>query len=171
MKSFTSPFSTRLGRNCTARRQTVVVAMLLVATGALAWAGDDKEEAIKKDRQRYEGTWRVVTLVVDGNPSNEADARRMSVVNGPDGTWSIRLDGREISKGTSTIDPTQTPKTLDFTPTEGESKGALHLGIYELGEDSRKLCFAPPGRSRPTEFASRPGSQYILVTFSREKAR
>jgi uncharacterized protein (TIGR03067 family) len=87
-----------------------------------------------------------------------------------DGTWSIHTDDKVI-KGTSTIDPTKKPKTIDFTPTEGDGKGELHLGIYELGEKTRKLCFAPPGKDRPTEFSSMAGSEQILVTFEREKAK
>jgi uncharacterized protein (TIGR03067 family) len=75
----------------------------------------------------------------------------------------------EISKGTSTFDPTKKPKTIDFTPTEGEGKGNLYLGIYELGENTRKLCFAPAGKERPTEFSSTPSNEHILVTFEREK--
>ena len=80
-------------------------------------------------------------------------------------------DGKEIGKGTNSFDPTKKPKTIDFTPTEGEGKGSLYLGIYELGENARKLCFAPPGKDRLTEFISMPGSEHILVTFEREKAK
>jgi uncharacterized protein (TIGR03067 family) len=61
------------------------------------------------------------------------------------------------------------PKTIDFTATEGEGKGNQYLGIYELSEKTRKMCFAPPGKERPTEFSSMPGSEHILVTFEREK--
>ena len=93
------------------------------------------------------------------------------MVNGPDGTWSLRDEDKEISKGISTFDPTKKPKTIDFTPTVGDDKGVRFLGIYELGENTRKLCFAPKGKDRPTEFSSIPGSQYILVEFQREKAK
>jgi uncharacterized protein (TIGR03067 family) len=93
------------------------------------------------------------------------------VVNGSDGTWTLRSDDKEMNKGTSTIDPRKKPKTIDFTITEGEGKGNEHLGIYELGEKTRKLCFASPGKERPTEFSSAPGSGQILVTFEREKAK
>lgn len=148
----------------------VVVGALLTAIGAIASADDAKDEAIKKDRKQIEGTWRVVALVVNGNQAMEEDAKKLSVVNGSDGTWTLHSQDKEI-KGTSTIDPTKKPKTIDFTPTEGDSKGELHLGIYELGEKTRKLCFAPPGKDRPTEFSSPAGSEHILVTFEREKAK
>jgi uncharacterized protein (TIGR03067 family) len=93
------------------------------------------------------------------------------VVNGSDGTWSLRSEGNEVGKGTSTIDPTKKTKTIDLKLTEGDGKGEVHLGIYELGEKTRKLCFAPPGKDRPTEFTSKSGSEHILVTFEREAAK
>ena len=145
----------------------LVIGALLTA---IASASDAKDDAIKKDRKQIEGTWRVVALVVNGDKATDEDAKKLTVVNGSDGTWSLRDEDKEVTKGTSTFDPTKKPKTIDFTPTEGDGKGNLHLGIYELGEKTRKLCFAPPGKERPTEFSSTPGSEHILVTFEREKA-
>jgi uncharacterized protein (TIGR03067 family) len=147
------------------------VGVLLTAVVARAFADEAQDEAIKKDRKLIEGTWRVVALEIDGNKSMDEDARKLTVVNGADGTWSLRSEGNEINKGTSTIDPTKKPKTIDFTSTEGDGKGHQYPGIYELGEKTRKLCFAPPGKARPTEFASTPGSERILVTFEREKTK
>ena len=147
------------------------VGVLLTAVVARAFADEAQDEAIKKDRKLIEGTWRVVALEIDGNKSTDEDARKITVVNGSDGTWSLRSEGNEISKGTSTIDPAKKPKTIDFTSTDGEGKGNQYPGIYELGEKTRKLCFAPPGKARPTEFSSTSGSEHILVTLEREKSK
>ncbi len=149
----------------------LVIGVLLTAIAAIVSAGDTKDDAIKNDRKQIEGTWRVVAVEVNGNKATEEDARKLTVVNGSDGTWSLISEGKQISKGTSTIDPTKKPKTIDFTPTEGEGKGKQHLGIYELGKNTRKMCFAPPEKERPNEFSSMPGSEHILVTFEREKAK
>ena len=146
-----------------------IVGMLLTAIAAVASADDAKDEAIKKDRKLIEGTWRVVRLEINGNKSSDEDAKKLTVVNGPDGTWTILSEGKEVAKGTNSFDPTTKPKTIDFTITEGGGQGKVHPGIYELGEKARKLCFAPPGKDRPTEFTSTPGSEHILVTFEREK--
>jgi uncharacterized protein (TIGR03067 family) len=148
----------------------LIVGALLSTIVAIAYADDAKDEAIKKDRKLIEGTWRIVTLDVNGNKSEEEDARKLSVVNGSDGTWSLLSEGKVISKGTSTIDPTKNPKTLNFTSTEGDGKGNQYLGIYELGEMTRKICFVQSGKVRPTEFTIPAGSEHILVTFEREKA-
>lgn len=149
----------------------LVIAAMLTAIATIASADDAKDAAIKKDRKQIEGTWRVVAFEVSGNKAMEADARKLSVVNGSDGTWTLLSEGKVILKGTSTIDPTKTPKTLDFTVTEGEGKGNQYLGIYELGEKSRKMCFAPSGKERPTKFATSPGGEQILASFEREKMK
>ena len=142
---------------------------MAIATSAAA--DDSKDEAIKKYHEQIKGTWRIVTPENDGNKTKEEDANKLTVVNGSDGTWTCYFDGVEISKGTSTIDPTKNPKTIDITVTGGAGKGEQHVGIYELGENTRMLCFAPPGKERPTEFSSLPGSQHILVTYERVKAK
>src|SRR4051794_40558032 len=97
----------------------LVVSLFVSAT---ATAGDAKDEAIKKDRKQIAGTWRVVSLETNGNESAEEDAKKLTVVNGSDGTWALLVEGREISRGTSSFDPLKKPKALDFTPTEGEGK-------------------------------------------------
>src|SRR5258708_21166393 len=148
----------------------LVVAVFLTAIVAIASAGDARDTAIKKDRKQIEATWRVVAFEVDGNKGTEEDAKKLTVVNGSDGAWSLRSEDKEMNKGTSTIDPTKKPKTIDFTITEGDGKGDQYLGIYELGEKTRKLCFASPGKERPIEFSSAPVSGHIFVTFEREKA-
>jgi uncharacterized protein (TIGR03067 family) len=81
--------------------------------------------------------------------------------------WVMR--SKEVAKGTSEIDPTKTPKTIDFKPTDGSEKGKTFLGIYDIKQTCRKLCYAPAGKDRPTEFSSTPGSGNVLVIFQREK--
>jgi uncharacterized protein (TIGR03067 family) len=143
--------------------------ILFAAITPFAAIADEKDDAIKKDHKLIEGIWRVTSLDVNGDKAKDEDARKLSVINGTDGAWNLRSEGTDLVKGTSTIDPTQNPKTIDFTPTDGDDKGKVFLGIYELGESTRKLCFAPVGSPRPTEFTSLPGSQRVLVAFERDK--
>jgi uncharacterized protein (TIGR03067 family) len=146
-----------------------IVAALLMALPGITRADDAQDEATKKDRQLLEGTWRIVALEINGNKAMDEDAKKLSVVNGPGETWSLLSEGKEVAKGTNSLDATKTPKTIDFTITEGGGKGNVQLGIYELSEKSRKLCFAPAGKERPSEFSSTPSNEQILATFEREK--
>lgn len=136
---------------------------------SIASADDANDEATKKDRQRIEGIWQITALEIGGNKSKDEDVKKLTVINGGNGTWSVRSEGKEISRGTSTFDLTQIPKSIDFTPTEGGGKGDQFLGVYELCQNVRKLCFARPGKRRPTEFSSTLENQHILVVFERRE--
>ena len=154
------------------RRHTLIglgVGCLVTAAGLVSAAGPPLEEAIRKDRAIYQGTWRVASLESNGNRAVAQDAQHITVVNHADGTWVARANGDTFWKGTSTIDPTRTPKTIDFVPTAGTNAGETFLGIYELAGDTRMLCFAQPGKARPADFSSKPGSDHILVVFRRER--
>jgi uncharacterized protein (TIGR03067 family) len=146
----------------------VGLGLLLAGVGTAA-AGDAKEEAVKKDRKKYEGTWQAVSLTADGNEASEEDVKKITVVNEADGKWAVQVEGKFVARGTSKIDPTKEPKEIDLTTTEGEGEGKTARGIYEVGEDDRKVCFAPPGKERPAEFASRLGTGNIFVVFKRVK--
>jgi len=67
--------------------------------------------------------------------------------------------------GTFKLDATKNPKEMDTTSVEKE----LTLGIYELEPDSYKVCFAPAGKPRPTDFSSEPASGQILQGWERQE--
>ena len=67
------------------------------------------------------------------------------------------------------LDPSKSPKAIDVTITEGPSKGAVMLGIYEFDGDTLKVCFDPEGKKRPTEFKSPAGSQTFYNVHKRAK--
>ena len=88
-------------------RVTLGIALLFAATVPLTFAADAKDEAIKKDRKAFEGTWQVVSLEVDGNKTAEEDAKKITVINKADGKWAIEVDGKVMARGTSKIDARQ----------------------------------------------------------------
>lgn len=136
---------------------------------AMPVAGDAKDEAIKKERKRFEGTWQVETLEFNGMPFPEEQAKEFKVINEADGKWAIEQKGKVVARGTSEVDPSQKPHTVDLTQTEGDGKGQVLLGIYEFDGDTRKVCFAFAGKARPTEFSAPTGSQQILAVLKKMK--
>ena len=72
-------------------------------------------------------------------------------------------------KGTYKIDPAANPKAMETTASTGPYKDKPLLGIYELDGDSLKICYAAPGKDRPTEFNSKAGSGWILTVHKRLK--
>ena len=131
--------------------------------------GADSKDDVKKDRKKLEGTWQVVTEVVDGNDRPEDEVKNLKVFFDADGNWRAENDGKVIFKGTSVIDPSKKPKEIDETITTGPNKGKVFSAIYEIDDDHHKICFAASGKGRPTAFSSLNGSGHLLQVWKREK--
>ncbi len=64
--------------------------------------------------------------------------------------------------------PEQIPKAIDCTSKDG---GQSAPGIYSLEGDTFKWCSASgSNKTRPTSFASKPGSKQSLIVYRREKS-
>ena len=85
-----------------------------------------------------------------------------------EGKFRAMGDAKVFIAGTATIDPSQEPMSIDLTYTEGDPKGTKSLGIYQIEGDLLTICRAAPGKDRPTEFSSKPGSGHTLMTYKRE---
>jgi uncharacterized protein (TIGR03067 family) len=125
------------------------------------------EDANDKEYKAFEGTWRFVSLEMGGKalPAETFKAARL-ICKGREFT---SIDSGETSRGTYSVDVTQSPKTIDATFTDGPSKGHVLRGIYELKGDIYKVCMSLPGEARPNTFESKPGSRHVLEVLQREK--
>jgi uncharacterized protein (TIGR03067 family) len=144
-------------------RVTVLVMAVFILVGAA-----DAQDGMKKEMAQLEGQWSMV--------SGEANGMSMpkELVQGgkrlaKDGETTITIGGQVYLKAKFSINPTKNPKAIDYTMTEGPTKGKTHLGIYELDGDTIKFCFAAPGNDRPTKFTAKQGSQRTLSVWKRDK--
>jgi len=135
---------------------------------AVAESADTEEEAVRAERSRYSGTWRVVSIEANGNRAPD-DGRRILVTNRIDGSWLMSIDGTEVNRGTSRIDPLAQPPEIDLDITDGEGQGRKLLGIYEITGKTRRLCFRGEDAWRPREFRTTSGCGAILVRFERQE--
>lgn len=151
--------------------QTFFMALLTVCTLPATAESEPSSIAAQQDvgapdRERYAGTWRVVSIEANGEVSQQNE-RTILVENHPDGTWILTVDGREVSRGTSTMDPLAVPKEIDLEITAGDGTGSILKGIYEVGEKNRRLCFRGGNGWRPREFSGAAGSDSVLIVFER----
>ena len=116
---------------------------------------------------RYAGTWRVVSIEANGE-TNTDDNRTILVENRPNGSWKLSVDGREIASGTNKLDPLAVPKEIDIEITAGDGSGTILRGIYDIDQNSRRLCFRGGNGWRPREFSATAGSDSVLVVFERQ---
>ena len=124
------------------------------------------------DRAASTGLWRVVAVEVNGRPVDDEITAMLAVVYAADGRWRVLFKSIPVAEGTSSNDPTTTPKSFVMQtvgPSDGSRSGDRYVGIYELRGDRRRFCFVPADRPRPGEFTSSRGSGRILVTLERQR--
>jgi uncharacterized protein (TIGR03067 family) len=117
------------------------------------------------DLDRLQGTWKRVSVISDGKDYPEAAAKQQLIIKGD--SYTIKAQGQNDQEGTLKLDPAREPKQLDIMPSTGPNQGKILKGIYKLEGDRFTTCIAPPGKDRPTEFASKPGSGHGLFVNER----
>jgi uncharacterized protein (TIGR03067 family) len=144
--------------------------LALGATGLLL-AADNPTGDAKKDLDRMQGSWVAASGEAKGNPFPDEQVKGTKLVLKGD-KYSYTVGDTYQEEGTLKVDPTKKPKTIDVTIVEGEDKGETQLGIYEIGKDTLKLCFAPPGKgkTRPKDFSTNAGNEQLMLVLTREKS-
>jgi uncharacterized protein (TIGR03067 family) len=143
------------------------ILLAVVAVGALVAAAVRADEAPKKELEKFTGSWSAVAVAHDGKKVPEEEVKKMTLTVKGEG-YTLHVADQAI-EGKHKLDPTKKPKQIDAVRTKGPHAGETIKGIYELDADTFKVCFAPVGKDRPTEFATKEGDGCRLMTFRREK--
>lgn len=153
-------------------RGLAMVLVVLVAGGRVCDGEEPSvdETAVSRARAIYAGTWRLVAVESDGDAQPQ-DAREILVVNRLDGSWTLTIDGDEVSSGQSRMDPLANPPEIDLEFTDGEGKGQRLLAIYEVMGRRRMLCFRDDKGWRPREFRTQVGDGAVLLTFEKHETQ
>jgi uncharacterized protein (TIGR03067 family) len=138
---------------------------LLVSLLLLAGQNQPGKDAAKTTRD-FEGIWQLVSAMTDGKPTPADVVSKIHVVI-KDGKHSVYFkEGVLAHQIPFKVDTTRTPyETTDALP-----DGKLIKGITKLDADTLTSCVAKPGKERPTEFSSKPGSGHTLRVFKRAKS-
>lgn len=119
-----------------------------------------------------DGTWKPSQAELGGKPMPPAIVQGITLkINGTNYLVTVRLpDGKESpDKGTLVIDPKAAPKTMTIRGVEGPNAGKSIPAIYELKEDTLRICYDLSGTATPKEFKSSPGTRLYLVQYARRK--
>jgi uncharacterized protein (TIGR03067 family) len=135
--------------------------LLAAVAGTAGGTGDDLKA--------MQGLWAATITEMSGKPASpeEKNLKLQLFVEG-DG-YRVFADGKVIVSGTLRVDAGKTPRAIDATHTEGQFKGVVQRGIYEIQGDTMIAAFAKPGAERPTEFKTREGSEQSVVRYVRVK--
>ena len=145
-----------------------MVRILLVILMGLCGRGDSPDgDAAKKDLELMQGDWAAASMVRDGVsfPDEEAQAYFRTVKGDH---YTVFYFRKVLGKGTFRLDATKQPKTIDFVPDAPMGAGKPMRGVYEISAKTYRICVAPPGKDRPTEFSAKEGSGHTLTVWERE---
>jgi uncharacterized protein (TIGR03067 family) len=131
---------------------------------------DVKEALVAAGRRELTGTWQSVSYALEGQKASDDDMQKIQLVFDAEGNTQALNDGKLFLASTTKIDPTANPATIDITFTGGEGKGGTALGIYKIEDGVLTICRSAPGKARPTEFASTPGSGLTLMSYKHKVA-
>ncbi len=103
-----------------------------------------------------EGEFLMVSAVFDGKPLAPDMVK-----------WCKRLTHGNVTRilagpqtmldAEFTLDPSKTPRQIDYVNRSGKNKGKKQAGIYEVSEGLLEICVGPPSGPRPTDFSSTKG--------------
>jgi uncharacterized protein (TIGR03067 family) len=127
---------------------------------------DQKPSDAKKDEERLQGTWLVVSGEHAGKPvpAEMVQGLRQTMKGN---RLTVQSGTKTLGEGTFTLDPMKKPPAIDVELIEKDGKTKRGLGIYELDGDTLKLCMDP--KERPTDFKTKAGSEAKLTIYKREK--
>jgi len=140
-------------------------AILLLAVSFAAAANSSNDDAIKKELNKFQGTWLLVSAETDGKKTPDEVVKTIKVVIDGNKHTVYRGDEALAKEIPFQIDPTKDPKTVDDTLPDGRT---IH-GIYKLEGDTLTSCVAGVDKERPKEFTAKEGSGQTLRVFKRAK--
>jgi uncharacterized protein (TIGR03067 family) len=141
----------------------LLAALLLIA------ADTAKDDGAKKEMDKLQGTWKLVSGEFSGKPLAGGDLEGAEfTIKGDKYTFK---QGEMTEEGTIKVDPSKKPPTVDLAITSGGDKGKAQLGIYKLEGDKFTVCFSKAGATeRPAALSTKEDSDQLLFGFKKEKA-
>jgi uncharacterized protein (TIGR03067 family) len=136
----------------------------IVFFAALAVQGGE-EAAVKKERAALQGVWKITEFETAAGKKDDLVGATLEFDK--DGKSMVFTKDADAKKGTFKLNPAGKPKEIDLSP-QGEDK--VLEAIYQVEKTTLKICVAAnPGDGRPSEFATKDGKSYVLITLEKAK--
>lgn len=138
----------------------------VLAITLLSAADDPKEGVVKKEMEKFQGSWKFVSMEVDGKKKPDEDINKYTVVLKGD-QWTVSEGDKVAAKVTFKPDPATKPKSIDLVDVE---KKRLIRGIYFFEGDMLTVCDRGSEKGdRPSKFGTKLDSGFVLFVLKRVK--
>jgi len=117
------------------------------------------------DASAVQGNWKLKKAELGGQPMADAILNIISLKL-DNGKYEVFV-GKEPDRGIYTLD--SDTKSMTITGTEGPNTGKTFPAIYDLKDDTLRICYDLSGAKRPSEFKSTGGTKLFFVTYNRKK--
>jgi uncharacterized protein (TIGR03067 family) len=114
-----------------------------------------------------EGEWAMISGVFNGKPLDASMVKFCKRITRGN-TTTVLAGPQTMLKATFTLGISQAD-AIDYVNLHGSNKGKPQQGIFELKGSELKICISPPGKSRPTDFSSKPGDGRNYTAWRFEK--
>ncbi|WP_406698679.1 TIGR03067 domain-containing protein [Singulisphaera sp. Ch08] len=124
-------------------------------------------EDSKSGPNELKGSWKLKSMHRNGDKLED----KPLVVTFDDCKFETRSNGKSVESGTIEIDIRTKARNYDVTITgDFKEKGNTYHGIYKIAGDTLQTCVnINPGKDRPREFVTTPGSGHQLIIWERVK--
>jgi uncharacterized protein (TIGR03067 family) len=129
-------------------------------------APDTDDAAMRREIGRLEGTWKVAAAEFRGKKMDRPPFERVVFAAGK-GDNAAGMKGARVFR--YQIDPGKSPKVIEGTGVGDGAKRQGIVGIYEVGEDTLKLCIVRGGKKAPAEFKTGPDDEAMVLELKRDK--
>lgn len=137
-----------------------VTAYLVFCCVPFLGAGDHTKKGTEVD-----GTWKLIKYIEDGKP-NESEVKANYLIVRNDGVQVITKGGKPFSKVNFEVDPTKTPRYIDFIDDKGTRVG----GVYEIeGHEMRVAIFADSEKRKTGRPSDLKEEGNIIAVYERVK--
>lgn len=144
------------------------IAAVSVANSKPKFALAELASKYPEEMTTLSGEWSAQAIVMDGQSLPEEYlkvGRRIATGN----ELEVTMAGHVQVHTGFVVDPTQSPKQINYFDLENPDNGFTQFGIYEVKGDSLKACMGGKGRRRPTRLKSVKGDGQTLSIWKKLK--
>ena len=146
----------------------IMITSLIALVITTATAVGAEQKAASDDNARS-GIWSPTEVVLGGVRLPPPALNKITLrIDGA--KYEVKVEGEpEPDQGTSTLNTNVSPKIMTISSTNGPNRGKTFPAIYELKDDTLRVCYDLSGEKHPTDFKSVKGTHLYLVTYKRKE--